>query len=91
MKSTWLKWVGAVLFVVVIVGLAYLKATGKPASESLHQKIKAYVAKHPELQPSYDRALSDGKLTLREAQTILEEGKALRQQGKAEAPPEVVE
>lgn len=91
MKSTWLKWVGAVLSVVVLVSLAYFKATGKTASESLHQKIKAYVAKHPELQPSYDRAMSDGKLTLREAQAIMDEGKVLRQQGQAEPPPEVDE
>ena len=91
MKITSLKWSGAVLSVIVIASLAYLKATGLTASESLHQKIKTYVAKHPELQPSYDRAMSDGKLTIPEARAIVNEGKALRRQGKAEPPPEMDE
>jgi hypothetical protein len=49
------------------------------------------VAKYPELQPAYDRALSDGKLTIPEAKAIVNEGKTLHQQRKAEPPPEVDE
>jgi hypothetical protein len=90
MNSTLLSWGGFVLFGIVIVSLlAYLKATGLNASDSLHQQIKTYVAKYPELQPAYDRALSDRKLTIPEAKAIVNEGKALHKKGKAEPPPEV--
>jgi predicted negative regulator of RcsB-dependent stress response len=89
------KWISTILVVLVVGALAgwriWSRVNDKPASDSLHQKIKTYVAKNPQLQPSYDQAMSDGKLTLREAQAIMDEGKALKQQGKAEAPPDVEE
>jgi len=94
-NSVPLKLLVGLLVGLVVVGLAVWRISArvyaKPASDSLHQKIKAYLAVNTELQPAYVRAMSDCKLTLGEAQAIMDEGKALRQQGKAEAPPEIEE
>ncbi|MDX2039239.1 MAG: hypothetical protein SFX72_21510 [Isosphaeraceae bacterium] len=75
--ATW-KWIGALSSIALTMGIVYMRALGKPASESIHTKIRAAVARQPELRASYDRALSDGKLSLAEAREILEESKALR-------------
>jgi hypothetical protein len=93
MNSRLMKCAWIVFTIALIAAVIYMKSYDRRASASLHDKIKAYVAKYPELQPSYDRAMSDGKLTIREAQDIVNEGKSLKKQGKpdVEEMPETEE
>lgn len=68
-----------VVVVIVVAGAwrIWWRYENLPASDSQRQDVEALVEKHPELRPSYDRALADGVLTVREAKLIRLESESL--------------
>jgi hypothetical protein len=64
---------GVIVTIVVVAAWAWYDIQTKPANPSLQEKVKALVKKYPELQPSYDKCMEDGVLTVREAWSLLNE------------------
>jgi hypothetical protein len=54
---------------------------GEKASQQTHADVKRVVRIYPDLKPEYTRAMSDGKLTLKEANSILKKANALTAKG----------
>ena len=72
-----LIWIAASIIVVAAWTLFDLKT--KPANDRIEAGTKDMVQKHPELKPMYEKAMSDGKLTILEAKAIVDEGKKLEE------------
>jgi hypothetical protein len=54
---------------------------GEKASQQTHADVKRVVRIYPSLKPEYTRAMSDDKLTLNEANSILKKANALTAKG----------
>jgi len=65
--------------VVIIAFLAWIifGASGKEATPETHANVKKVVRIYPSLKPEYNQAMSDGTLTLSEANSILKKANAL--------------
>jgi hypothetical protein len=55
---------------------------GETASQKTHADVKRVVRIYPNLKPEYNQAMSDKKLTLNEANSILKKANALTSKGK---------
>jgi hypothetical protein len=81
-----IQWILAfALTPVVIIGFILLMlfgGGGESASQQTHADVKRVVRIYPNLKPEYTRAMSDGKLTLKEANSILKKANALTAKGK---------
>lgn len=68
--------IGVIICLVALASFAawpiWNRIATKEASAALSQRTKATVDKKPELKPSWDEAMNDGKLTQDEARDILE-------------------
>ena len=74
-----IQWILAfALTPVVIIGFILLMlfgGGGESASQQTHADVKRVVRIYPNLKPEYTRAMSDGKLTLKEANSILKKAR----------------
>ncbi len=55
---------------------------GQTASQQTHADVKRVVRIYPSLKKEHTKALSDGKLTVNEANSILKKANALTKKGK---------
>ena len=69
--------------VVIIVFVLFMLfgGGGEKASQQTQADVKRVVRIYPTLKPEYTRAMSDGKLTLNEANSILKKANALTVKG----------
>ena len=68
-----------------LIGLVLLvrfSGSGKTASQQSQADVKRVVRIYPTLKPEYTRAMSDNKLTLEEANSILKKANAMTAKGK---------
>jgi hypothetical protein len=80
-----IQWILAfALTPVVIIAFALFMLFGggsEKASQQTHADVKRVVRIYPNLKPEYTRSMSDGKLTLNEANSILKQANALTARG----------
>ena len=70
------QWISkiAIAFVAVVVGsliLVWYRVSYRAVEPGLEQGIQTVVKRNPVLQPLLDRAMSDGRLTMTEANAII--------------------
>ena len=67
--------------IIAFVLFMLLGGGGEKASQQTHADVKRVVRIYPSLKPEYTRAMSDDKLTLNEANSILKKANALTAKG----------
>ena len=70
-----------VVILVFVLWLAF-GGGGEKASDETHANVKRVVRIYPSLKPEYTKAMSNGTLTLNEANSILKKANALTAKGK---------
>ena len=63
--------------IIALVAWFVFGASGGQATPQVHADVKKVVRIYPSLKPEYNRAISDGNLTLGEANSILKKANAL--------------
>ncbi|MDB5339706.1 MAG: hypothetical protein JWN70_5325 [Planctomycetaceae bacterium] len=81
------QWISkiAIAFVAVVAGsiiLMWYRVSYLAVDPGLEQGIQTVVKRNPTLQPMLDRAMSDGRLTMAEANAIINAAEKLKKAAK---------